>query len=161
MSGAWQLRRASLDDLDAIMAIEDAVFTPDAWSRESMRAELSLADGYYLIAHPVGEPQRIDAYAGLYAPHRSPTADIQTIAVVPQARRGGLGRVLMLQLIAEARTRGASEVFLEVRADNDAAQALYRDLGFEQLAVRPRYYKGGVDALVMRLLLEAPEVMPA
>ena len=56
------------------------------------------------------------------------------------------------------RQRGAEEVFLEVRADNDSAQNLYRSLGFEQLAVRKGYYKGGVDALVMRLALAAPEV---
>ena len=147
----WLLRRAGVDDLDAIMAIEDAVFTPDAWSRDSMRNELGLRDGYYLVAFPVGEPDRIDAYAGLFAPHRAPSADVQTIAVAEHARRGGLGRVLMTQLITEARNRGAEEVFLEVRADNDSAQNLYRSLGFEQLAVRKGYYKGGMDALSMRL----------
>ena len=67
----------------------------------------------------------------------------------------------MTQLIAEARSRGAEEVFLEVRADNDSAQNLYRSLGFEQLAVRKGYYKGGVDAIVMRLALETPQVTPA
>ena len=67
-STTWQLRRATPDDLDAIMAIEDAVFTPDAWSRDSMRNELGLRDGYYLVAFPVGEPDQIDAYAGLFAP---------------------------------------------------------------------------------------------
>ena len=154
----WQLRRATPDDLDAIMLIEDAVFTPDAWSRDSMRNELALRDGYYLVAFPVGEPDRIDAYAGLFAPHRAPSADIQTIAVAESARRGGLGRVLMTQLIAEARSRGAEEVFLEVRADNDSAQNLYLSLGFEQLAVRKGYYKGGVDAIVMRKALAEPEV---
>ena len=160
-STTWQLRRATPDDLDAIMAIEDAVFTPDAWSRDSMRNELGLRDGYYLVAFPVGEPERIDAYAGLFAPHRAPSADMQTIAVAEAARRGGLGRVLMTQLIAEARSRGAEEVFLEVRADNDSAQNLYRSLGFEQLAVRKGYYKGGVDAIVMRLALVTPGVTVA
>jgi ribosomal-protein-alanine acetyltransferase len=157
----WQLRRATPEDLDAIMLIEDAVFTPDAWSRDSMRNELALRDGYYLVAFPVGRPEQIDAYAGLFAPHRAPSADIQTIAVAEAARRGGLGRVLMRQLIAEARQRGAEEVFLEVRADNESAQNLYRSLGFEQLAVRKGYYKGGIDAIVMRLALETPKVSPA
>lgn len=157
----WQLRRATPEDLDPIMAIEEAVFAPDAWSRESMSNELSLPHGYYLVAFPVGEPERIDAYAGLFAPHRAPSADIQTIAVAEHARGQGLGRVLMLQLIAEARNRGAEEVFLEVRADNDSAQHLYRSLGFEQLAVRKGYYKGGIDALVMRLAIPRPEVSVA
>jgi ribosomal-protein-alanine acetyltransferase len=161
MTTTWQLRRATPDDLDAIMRIEDAVFAPDAWSRDSMRNELALRDGYYLVAFPVGEPDRIDAYAGLFAPHRAPSADVQTIAVAEHARRGGLGRVLMTQLIAEARSRGAEEVFLEVRADNETAQNLYTSLGFERLAVRKGYYKGGVDAIVMRLALKAQEISPA
>jgi ribosomal protein S18 acetylase RimI-like enzyme len=51
----------------------------------------------------------------------------------------------------EAATRGASEIFLEVRADNPGAQALYCSFGFEEIAVRPRYYQpDDVDAIVMR-----------
>jgi ribosomal-protein-alanine acetyltransferase len=157
---AWQLRRATEADLEPIMAIETAVFADDAWSPQNMRSELTLPHGYYLVAHPPGE-ERIDAYAGLFAPQNAPTADIQTIAVAPEARRQGLGRVLMLQLINEARRRGAREVFLEVRADNPNAQALYTSLGFEPLSVRKRYYKNGVDALIMRLAMPPTEVTPA
>ena len=158
----WQLRRASADDLEALMAIERDLFTTDAWSRESMAAEISDRHGYYLVAFPVGEPERIDGYAGLRAPLREPQADIQTIAVVPSARRKGLGRVLMLSLIDEARQRGAREIFLEVRADNPGAQALYETLGFEAIALRPRYYQpDGVDAIVMRLSILEPTVSPA
>ncbi|NYF09676.1 ribosomal-protein-alanine acetyltransferase [Leifsonia sp. AK011] len=155
----WQLRRATADDVDALMAIEHDLFGTDAWSRESMVAEVSDRHGYYLVAFPVGEPGRIDAYAGLRAPLREPQADIQTIAVVPAARRHGLGRTLMLSLIDEARQRGAREIFLEVRADNPGAQALYESLGFEGIAVRPRYYQpDDVDAIVMRLTIPEPEV---
>lgn len=158
--GTWMLRRATEDDLDAIMAIENSVFADDAWSRENMRAELGQPHGYYLVALPPGA-DRIDAYAGLFAPQGSPTGDIQTIAVAPAARRHGLGRVLMTQLLNEARRRGAREVFLDVRDDNERAQSLYRSLGFEAIAVRKRYYKGGVDAIVMRLTVPDPEVRPA
>jgi len=157
----WQLRRATPDDLDAIMAIESAVFAPDDWSRATMAAELADGNGYYLVAFPPTDPTRVQAYAGLRSPRGAEQADIQTIAVVPEARRAGLGRVLMLQLIAQARERGAREVFLEVRADNPAAQSLYESLGFESIAVRPRYYLGGIDAVVMRLTVPDPEVSPA
>lgn len=157
----WQLRRATPADLDPIMAIESSVFAPDDWSRESMASELADPHGYYLVAFPPDEPQRLEGYAGLRSPRGAEQADIQTIAVVPSARRGGLGRVLMGSLIAEARSRGAAEVFLEVRADNPGAQALYESLGFERLAVRPRYYRGGIDAVVMRLVIPQPEVRPA
>jgi ribosomal-protein-alanine N-acetyltransferase len=158
----WQLRRATPDDLDAIMAIEHTVFASDAWSEESMAAELGDRHGYYLVAFPVGEPSRVEAYAGLRAPNREPQADIQTIAVAGTARRQGLGRVLMQTLIGEARQRGAQEVFLEVRADNPGAQALYESLGFEAIAIRPRYYQpDDVDAIVMRLIVVEPEVTVA
>ena len=154
----WQLRRATVDDLDAIMAIESSVFVTDAWPPSIMRAELTDEHGYYLVAFPPDEPMQIDAYAGLRSPLREPQADIQTIAVSEGARGKGLGRVLMLQLISEAHTRGAREVFLEVRDDNPAAQALYVSLGFEQIAVRPKYYQpDGVDAIIMRLAITEPK----
>lgn len=153
---AWQLRTATEADLEAIMAIETRVFPDDAWSRASMGAELRDGNGVYYVAFPPDDPTRIDAYAGLRAPRRQPQADIQTIAVVEGARRQGLGRVLMLRMIDDARERGATELFLEVRADNPGAQALYASLGFEQIAVRPRYYPGGIDAVIMRLTIPAP-----
>lgn len=159
--GAWLLRRATEADLDAVMAIEDAVFGVDAWSRDNMRAELTGPHGHYLVAEPPGRPGAVDGYAGLFAPAGAPAGDIQTIAVAPGARRRGLGRVLMQQLLNEARHRGVREVFLEVRADNPAAQGLYASLGFEQLAVRARYYRDGVDAVVMRLDVPDPGVRPA
>lgn len=149
-------RRATVDDLDRIWALEVATFPSDAWSRDLLRAELGGRHGYYLIAsddasHPDAP---ILGYAGLRAPSGSDQADIQTIAVASSARRRGLGRALMIALLAEARSRGASEVFLEVRADNPHAQALYASLGFEQIDVRPRYYQpDGVDAHVMRAVL--------
>jgi ribosomal-protein-alanine acetyltransferase len=158
----WQLRRATVGDLESIMAIENTVFGTDAWSSEIMRAELLDPHGYYLVAFPPGTPGQIDAYAGLRAPLREPQADIQTIAVAESARRRGLGRVLMLRMIAEARDRGATELFLEVRADNPSAQTLYESLGFEQIAVRPHYYQpDGVDAVIMRLVIPQPETSVA
>ena len=153
---AWQLRTATETDLDAIMAIESSVFPDDAWSPATMLAELRDRNGVYYVAFPPDDPARIDAYAGLRAPRRQPQADIQTIAVVEGARRHGLGRVLMLRMMDDARERGATELFLEVRADNPGAQALYESLGFEQIAVRPRYYNGVVDAVIMRLTIPTP-----
>ena len=158
----WQLRRATVDDLDAIMQLETALFASDAWSRSSMRAELADKHGYYLVAFPVGRPEQVDGYAGLRAPRGEPQADIQTIGVAEHARRQGLGRVFMLRLIDEARERGAREIFLEVRHDNPGAQALYELLGFESIAVRPKYYQpDGVDAIIMRLTIPAPQTGPA
>jgi ribosomal-protein-alanine acetyltransferase len=143
------LRRATGDDLEAIMTLERATFPDDAWSRSSMRAELSGEHGHYLVA--LGDDDAIVGYAGLLAPIGTGQGDIQTIAVAEAARTRGIGRALMEELLAEAARRGAEEVFLEVRADNAAAQRLYTALGFERIAVRPHYYQpGDIDAWVMR-----------
>ena len=150
----WQLRVATLDDLDAIMRLERDTFENDAWSEASMRSEIANPSARYLVAEPVELPRDVVGYGGVLAPRRSGQADIQTIAVAPTSRRTGLGRTMMNALIAEARTRGAEEVFLEVRADNPNAQRLYDSLGFEPIAVRPGYYQpDNVDAIVMRLTL--------
>ncbi|KJC65160.1 ribosomal protein S18-alanine N-acetyltransferase [Agreia bicolorata] len=151
---SWQLRRAGADDLDAIMQIETSVFTTDAWTSDAMRADLTSPHCYYLVALGADDSPSsaaIAGYAGLLAPRGAKEGDIQTIAVAPEARRKGLGRVLMTSLMNEARRRGSREIFLEVRADNPGAEALYSSLGFERLGVRPGYYQpDNVDAIVMR-----------
>jgi len=149
---SWRARTATEGDLAAIMALERAVFPEDAWSEDAMRAELAHAGGRYAVA--VGEADEVLGYAGLRV--AGAQADIQTIAVAPSARRQGIGRALIVELLEEARGRGATEVFLEVRADNASARALYESLGFREIGVRPRYYSGRVDAVVMRLPL-APQ----
>ena len=159
---SFRLRRASVDDLDAVMAIETSVFVNDAWSSEGMAHELASRDGFYLVATPDADDTRIVGYSGLMVLPGAPDADVQTIAVLPEARRSGLGRALMGQMIAEARRRGVREVFLEVRSDNPGAQSLYESLGFEAIAVRPRYYMpDAVDAVVMRLRVPATTTEPA
>ncbi|GAA2240957.1 tRNA (adenosine(37)-N6)-threonylcarbamoyltransferase complex transferase subunit TsaD [Herbiconiux moechotypicola] len=155
---AVDLRPAVLADLDAIMAIEEASFPTDAWSRESMRAELGSVHGVYLVAV---DGETVVGYGGLSSPAGADDADIQTIALVERARGAGLGRRLMRALLGHARERGARQVFLEVRADNPVAKGLYDALGFEEIAVRPRYYQpDGVDALVMRLELPQTPAEP-
>ena len=152
MTEAWQFRRASEADVPAIMVLERTTFVNDAWSERSMRSEVTNDHCYYLVAFRAASHEAIDGYAGLLAPAGSTDGDIQTIAVAPGARRQGLGRALMLTLLGEARRRGITAVFLEVRADNPGAQALYRMLGFAEIGVRPHYYQpDDVDAIVMRV----------
>jgi len=158
VTAVWTLRSATLDDLDAIMELERSTFDTDAWSLELMRAELANPHARYLVAQAL-DSEVVVGYAGLLSPRRSEQADIQTIAVAPAARRGGLGRALMNALIVEAKGRGAREIFLEVRADNPAAKSLYDDLGFESLGVRKGYYQpDNVDAIVMRLTVPTPTI---
>ncbi|GMA28177.1 ribosomal protein S18-alanine N-acetyltransferase [Arenivirga flava] len=154
------LRTASVADLDAIMALEERLFVSDAWSRETMRLELASPHGHYLAA--VDEADALLGYAGAALPVGGDFGEIQTIGVDEAARGRGLGRTLMEALLARARERGVPRMLLEVRADNPVAQSLYASLGFEIIAVRPRYYQpDDVDALVQELVLSPPRPAPA
>jgi ribosomal-protein-alanine acetyltransferase len=144
------LRRASLDDLDAIMAIETPTFAADAWSNRTMADELGSPYSFYLVEEVDDE---VVAYAGLRHVPGSNDADIQTIAVRGDHRGSGLGRSLMQTLIAQAVAGRAQEVFLDVRVDNERARSLYESLGFEKIGERAGYYPGGIDADVMKLVL--------
>jgi ribosomal-protein-alanine acetyltransferase len=142
------IRPASIDDLDAIWAIEAAVFASEAWSREMMREELTADHRVYLAL--VDGAGAVRGYGGLLAVGAE--GDVQTIALDPASRGGGQGRRLMNALLDAGEGLGVREVFLEVRADNPVARGLYASLGFEEIGVRPRYYRpDGIDAIVMRL----------
>lgn len=84
-------------------------------------------------------------------------AEVLTLAVLPEARRRGRGQALMQAALATCRTRGVSDVFLEVAADNDAARALYRAIGMTEGGRRRGYYARSdgpaVDALILTLNL--------
>lgn len=142
-------RPATLDDLDAIMALERDSFPADAWSDAMMREELASPHGWYVVVEEAG---RLIGYAGLRAPRGARDADIQTITIAARARGGGRGRALLTTLLDEAVRRGVHDVFLEVRADNPGAQRLYASEGFVEVGRRPRYYQpDDVDAIVMRV----------
>lgn len=143
------LRDAVPDDLEAIMMIENRSFPTDAWSRETMASELASLHSRYLVDEHEGS---VIGYGGVRALRGSADADIQTIALLSGYRGQGRGRALLRALLAAAAERGAGEVFLEVRADNPAAEGLYLAEGFTEIGRRPRYYQpDDVDAIVMRL----------
>jgi ribosomal-protein-alanine acetyltransferase len=80
--------------------------------------------------------------------------EIENIAVAGAARRRGLGTRLLGQFLDQARSEGATAVFLEVRESNRAARSLYEKWAFTESARRPRYYtQPEEDAIVYRLSL--------
>ncbi|WZH37438.1 MAG: ribosomal protein S18-alanine N-acetyltransferase [Microbacterium enclense] len=144
-----EIRPATLDDLDAIMALEHASFPTDAWSPAMMREELLSPHGWYVVAEEAGRPI---GYAGLRAVRGARDADVQTITITETARGRGRGRALLAALLDEAARREVHDVFLDVRADNPVAQALYASEGFVEVGRRARYYQpDDVDAIVMQL----------
>jgi ribosomal-protein-alanine N-acetyltransferase len=81
-------------------------------------------------------------------------AELETIAVAAEGQRRGVGRNLFAFLAGELAIAHAEELFLEVRASNRAALALYLSLGFKETGRRSRYYIDPVeDALLLALRL--------
>ncbi|WP_369798027.1 hypothetical protein [Cryobacterium sp. MLB-32] len=60
----WQLRRATVADLEAIMALETSIFENDAWSSEMMARDVADPACYYLVAFPPDRPDRIEPTPG-------------------------------------------------------------------------------------------------
>lgn len=151
-----ELRALSLSDLEAIMGLERRLFEHEAWLEQTMAAEISSPHTHYLGVFNDG----LVGYAGLKVSGPSYSSDVQTIGVEPAFQGRGVGRKLMNALVAIARSQGSEEIFLEVKAGNEAAISLYLSLGFEQIDVRKRYYQpSGEDALVMRMTISQPVVL--
>ena len=84
-------------------------------------------------------------------------ATLFNIAVDPAFQRRGYGRQLLQHLIAELEKRDVMTLWLEVRASNTRALALYRRHGYVEVGVRKRYYAladgAREDAILMSLNL--------
>lgn len=80
----------------------------------------------------------------------APEAEIENICVAPACRRSGVGETLMAEMLRLAAERDAERIFLEVRAHNESAKALYLKKGFVESYRRKNYYQGPTeDAIIM------------
>lgn len=142
------IRLATEADLAAVAALEAELFGPDAWDEAALRAELDGPGRRFVVAAG-------DRVIG-YAVSRSigDVVDLQRIGVSPDQQRAGVATVLLEDLLAHP--GDADRMMLEVSAANRAALAFYLRRGFAQLALRPRYYRDGSDAMVLSRALAAP-----
>ncbi len=146
MDVPWQFRPATRADAPVLAGLERRCFS-DPWPANAFSSalhaphmQLFVAEaGLEIVGYFVGR-----AVAG--------EGEILNLAVVPEQRGQGLGRWLLEQGLTRLRQAGVGEVFLEVRASNAAARALYRARGFREVGRRREYYRHPVeDALVLRL----------
>jgi ribosomal-protein-alanine N-acetyltransferase len=79
---------------------------------------------------------------------------VVSIAVLPQYRRRGIGKSLMIASMKAMLGYEASESYLEVRVSNQPAVNLYKELGFVIARKIPEYYNDGEAAYVMALDLK-------
>lgn len=141
------VRAARPEDLTRLVELERLCEGDAAWSENLVRDGLAgtvpsvswLIEGRhagYLVLSVTGD-----------------VAEVQRIGVDPAHRRGGLGRMLLGEAVRCATRAGAERLLLEVREDNVAAFALYREAGFAEIDRRARYYRDGANAVVMCLPL--------
>jgi [ribosomal protein S18]-alanine N-acetyltransferase len=119
----------------------------DPWPAVAFHRELSTTHNRYVGARSAA---LLVGYAGISRLGRKPPFEyeVHTIGVDPAYQGQGIGRRLLDELLDFA---GGGVVYLEVRTDNEAALALYRSTGFEQIGLRRRYYRvSGADAYTMR-----------
>ena len=138
------IRPARAGDVDALAAVEEDAFGPDAWSREQVADELAGATRHVAVAEADDE---IVGYAAISV--AGDAADLTRIVVADPHRRSGVASELLIALHEAARQAGADRVLLEVAASNVAARELYRAHGYVEISRRRAYYADGDDALVL------------
>ena len=128
-----------------VLTIEDDLFGVEQWSAAMFWGELAQGH-YYRIAT---EDNQILGYAGL-AVLSPDEATVCNIAVRRDHQRRGIGEALLVDLLEEAERHGARRIVLEVAADNEPAQNLYRRYGFTPAGIRRGYYQpSNTDAVTM------------
>jgi len=145
------IRAAGTADVAAVVELEAATQGDDAWSEALVRD--GVEGGLPTISYLVAEQDGVVGYA--VASYAGDIAELQRIGVAEERRREGLASALLDEVIAHAPSTGADRMLLEVRADNRGALSFYAAKGFVEIDRRPRYYRDGTDAVVMRLPLVA------
>jgi len=132
-------------DLRQLFQIEKKVF-PEPWTPAVFNSELALRKGRLYRA--AWEGSDMAGYIGFLM--IDDEAHMTTIATAPAYQRCGVATTMIVDALRTLRGDGIKHISLEVAANNDAAQSLYRRFGFAPVAVRKNYYPvTGQDAVVM------------
>ncbi|HET7779704.1 MAG TPA: GNAT family N-acetyltransferase [Rudaea sp.] len=143
MTAAFRIRRATPEDLPALLALESSAFTTDHLSARQYRQHLVSPTGLVLVAT---DASGLLGSALVFFRHQSDLARLYSIAVAHGARGRGVGEALLAAVEDAALHRGARRMRLEVRHDNAAAMRLYERRGYARFAERPGYYEDGGHA---------------
>jgi [ribosomal protein S18]-alanine N-acetyltransferase len=140
-----RLEKLKRRDLRHVLPIEAVVF-PEPWSVAVFNSELALRHGRLYRAAWDGNV--LAGYIGFLIVGEE--AHITTIAVAPSHQRAGVASTLIIDGIRTLLLSGVRQLSLEVAANNEPAQSLYRRFGFAPVGVRKNYYPvTGEDAIVM------------
>jgi len=149
-AGGPAMRAMSMADLDAVVRIEAGAYS-HPWTRGNFVDSLAAGHDARVL---LGDDGELAGYSVVMA--GVDECHLLNLTIERSRQRRGLGRWLLQAVIDEARRRGVLAIWLEVRAGNAAALALYRRAGFVATGLRRRYYparSGREDAVLMSLPL--------
>lgn len=134
--------------IDELLAIEREAFSRP-WTHGQLLREIYGDDSYFAVARNAETGAEILGYAILR--RLCGEAELINIAARADSRRRGVGSALLAAAIKNARENGAEQIFLEARASNFAAIALYAKHGFRKVGRRRGYYDSpDEDAVIMK-----------
>ena len=139
-----EIRRASLADVPALVAIEQATFKGDRITRRQFRYLLTRGNSETLVCERDGRPV---AYVLVLFSKATSTARMYSIAVMPEHGGQGIGRALVGAAEAAAQSRERAYMRLEIRRDNAPSRGLFESLGYRELGVYEDYYEDHMQAV--------------
>lgn len=149
MASGWIVRRATPQDVEAILTIQHACPGAPLWS---CAVWLDMTAGGE-PAHPARVCLVAEAATGILgfvvASCASELAELESLAVVTSSRCQGIGRTLCVAVMDWSCGHGARSMELEVRASSRGAVALYKSLGFAEQGRRLGYYRDPVEDAVL------------
>ncbi len=154
--GETVVRKAGLQDLEALVNLEESSFAIDRFSRRSFRYLLSKANAETLLAE---EGKQAIGYAMLLFNTGTSLARLYSIAVLPEYQGQGLGGELLKLAEEKARQHECIGLRLEVRSDNLNAIRIYEKHGYKRIGSAKDYYEDHMDAVRMEKNL-APHLNP-
>jgi len=145
MTDTMRIEPARLADAEAIgLLSRDLVEHGMRWRWTPSRIRHAIASGDTNVA-VARDGARVEGFGIMQ--YADDEAHLCLLAVVPTARRRGIGRSLVAWLERVALDAGIGVVMLEARRSNRGARAFYRRLGYEEVQVAGRYYANGEDAV--------------
>ena len=144
-------RRASMDDVTVVRAIAESSGI-DVWTGTQYAEEIVSKRSIILVAELDDDPVGFVLGRVIPGSIAGTEAEIYNIAVTYEARRKGIGQMLLARAIESFISKACSCVWLEVRSSNSVAIQFYENNGFSKSGVRRGFYANPVeDAIVMRL----------
>ena len=138
------IRKAVLQDIDALVALESRSFDTDRLSRRSFRHLLTKAHAVTLVAEEEGG---IAGYVTVLFNAGTSLSRLYSIAVDAACKGKGIGQALVTAAEQAALEEECVVMRLEVRRDNSASLAMFRKLGYREFGSYKDYYEDHMEAL--------------